>query len=189
MVTENSVRFMLELFLDRPSSSQPFAAYFNSWSAGASVNHLHWHICQSSFPLFASSELCGIAKLKHAGPHVCDWPARPLVWLVRSASDMASVAHDVFSYCSALQNTNIPHNIASSSCEGVAVVAVFARSPDPRKRGRLVIGVDAGCAELCGDFTFYVQDEAEQLSDDELSAFLKDTTLPPQTSAFMRVRF
>ena len=81
LLTLSSVRLVLQLFSRHPTGR--WAAYFNSWSAGASVNHLHWHIVQAELPLFRSPELRALVALGSPGPLPCPgWPARPLVWPV-----------------------------------------------------------------------------------------------------------
>eukprot|EP00656_Telonema_subtile_P019487 TRINITY_DN20722_c0_g1_i2.p1 TRINITY_DN20722_c0_g1~~TRINITY_DN20722_c0_g1_i2.p1 ORF type:complete len:121 (+),score=9.37 TRINITY_DN20722_c0_g1_i2:290-652(+) len=102
-----------------------------------------------------------------------------MVWTMTDVSAVSNLARNVLSYVKVLTELGFPHNIACCDTSARLVIAVFARSPDPDLRGRKCIGVDVGCAEMCGDFTWYSEAAAAELSDDQIGRFLKETTVSP----------
>ena len=178
ILTKPDLKFMLSLLASQPIDQ--LVAYYNSWSAGASVNHMHWHLCQARFKFFdfyAASEL----RLRSGSGAPCrEWPSRPMVWTVSSHTPVDAVCGDVAQYIQRLLSLELPHNVAMSHSSGHLIVAVFTRSADPALRGRRVIGFDAGCAEMCGDFTFYKTEDSKSTSDSKLTEFLQNTCLNPE---------
>lgn len=141
-------------------------AYFNSWCAGASVNHLHLHIIDEPPPLCAlplDLETAG-GTLQARG-----YPAHHVVFPLPAGIPQLALALD------ALIAANYPHNLVLSPTAGYLV----PRSRDPELRGRFHVPheIDIGGPEFCGVFTAYTEAAVAALTQECIETAYRETSV------------
>ena len=150
--------------------------FFNSWSAGASVNHFHFQAMDQRVPIMD----CEVVVVPPCDNAPSSAPALQLrgfaahhtvVRLLPKTSPVDAAAapagkesaftdagvEQLWRLVSAMQAANQPHNVFFF--DGLAVVV--GRNVDPRRRGRFhqgCGGIDLGCNELAGWFTAFTRE-------------------------------
>jgi hypothetical protein len=147
------------------SVSHSCLAFFNSWSAAATVNHLHFQIFKGPAPIQGFSlESVGVM---HESPiyRVQTYPADNIVF---DAANIDAVWKEVRRLISA----NQPHNLLFSSTH----TYLFPRNADPNPKGREIYGEETGGIEYAGIFIAYDREIFESLTLQCIEELLSKTT-------------
>lgn len=145
-----------------------FNAFYNSWSAAASVNHLHFQLLDDDTPLLRFPiQPAATAAARGLIGHASGFPACHQVF-------PASALGDLWQEVQALLDSNQPHNLFWSSDR----VYLFPRNPDPRARAKDILGEEMGALECAGVFTLYERALFDALSLDKIRTLLRLTTRP-----------
>jgi hypothetical protein len=169
-------------FMRRPAALP--CLFFNSWSAGASVNHFHFQAADQRLPIM-DCEVVAAAAAASSALQLRGFPAhhavvRMLPGAVGAAAAPAeeegggegvceemgaaftdAAVEQLWRLVRAMHASDQPHNAFFFG--GLAVLV--PRSRDPRRRGRFhrgCGGVDFGCNEFGGWFTAFTEDAFEQ---------------------------
>ena len=163
----------LEAVVELLQGSSLFA-YFNSWGAAASVNHLHIHVVDEKPPImdFALEQGSGVLGYPHLV--VKGYPGKCYVLPVK---DLYAVGHIV----SLMQQENQPHNLFFSS----EYVYIFPRSIDPlaKQRSLDIYGEKVGGLEFTGIFTVYSHERYQGLTYEVLCELLRLNSAPLMNSS------
>ena len=140
-------------------------AYFNSWCAGASVNHLHLHVVDEAPPL------CALPLDPSPGGtmQARGYPAHHVAFPLPDGIPQLTIALE------ALINGNFPHNLVLSATVGYLV----PRQRDPELRGRFHVPheIDIGGPEFCGVFTAYTEEDVAALTQECIEKVYRDTSV------------
>ena len=148
----------------------PYLAFFNSWSAAATVNHLHFQIFEGPAPIQDFS-LESVGK-SHTAPafRVQAHPSDNIVFDTASIDAVWKEVHHLIS-------VNQPHNLLFTPTH----TYLFPRNPDPARKGKEIYGEETGGIEYAGIFITYDRQTFESLTLPRIEELLRKTTSLPST--------
>lgn len=151
-------------FLGRSS----FLAFFNSWSAAASVNHLHLQLLDEEVPLLHFPLESAENLPNSEAQRIRSYPAVNLVFPAQAVAAAWNVVR-------MLQEANQPHNLFFTQ----EWTYLFPRNPDPRQKGLEILGEQTGALEYAGVFTTYERSFYNGLTLERIETLLRTTTAAP----------
>ncbi|MDA0842102.1 MAG: hypothetical protein O2857_30440, partial [Planctomycetota bacterium] len=151
----------------QPSAiSHSCLAFFNSWSAAATVNHLHFQIFKGPAPIQGFSMESVAISYEAPTYRVHGYPADNIVF---DAANIDAVWKEVHRLISG----NQPHNILFSH----TYTYLFPRNPDPTQKGKEIYGEEeVGGIEYAGIFIAYDRQTFDSLTLQRIEELLSRTT-------------
>ena len=166
VLTHQDLQTIHEFINHQPSTiDHAFLAFFNSWSAAATVNHLHFQIFEGPAPIQGLS-LESVGQ-SYAAP-TYRVPAHPAANIVFDAASVDAVWEEVHRLISA----NQPHNLLFSPTH----TYLFPRNPDPMQKGKEIYDEEPGGIEYAGIFIAYDRPTFEGLTLPRIEELLRMTT-------------
>lgn len=148
--------------------------FFSSWSAGATVNHLHMQLYpRADVPLFTLAvepEPEHTSSALGARYSVRDYPAAHHVYDVLDATSVARACADL----AACIESNRPHNVLVTAER----IYLFPRVRDPllRQAARELYGQPPACLEFAGVFNAYDLETFEALNAERMRELMRMCT-------------